>query len=489
MGEDDPFFRGPVDNSPLKGPLLSLLQCRTFDRVVALVPSGLDHEAAVFCDAVAGVPVVLRTLPTAVVSATALSQALATAEADGDVPRDSLLHLAAGEADASAALLALGASRQWDFTLLRVRVPAYATDQDAAIEEIRFDGRPGSVREPRSQYATAPREPMLRLLPDAKGKDPAAVARQVGLIGEHPSVVREVQKAAAMAAHAVPVLIQGETGSGKGVMAKFIHELSDRANGPFVAVNCGALPENLAESLLFGHVKGAFTGAHADQSGRFLLAHEGTLFLDEIGDLPLTLQPKLLRVLEDGLVEAVGATRGRKVDVRLIAATHRDLKQAVVEKSFREDLYFRLCFATITLPPLRERRSDIHHLALHILDRLNRKLRTPKSLTPDAIRRLESMTWRGNIRDLENAIGRSALMTRGVTIDANDLLLDDLAPANDVQVPEPHEGFRLEEYLAATRTALIEKALNKAHGNQSAAARLLGVSPQAVHKFIQSRAP
>ena len=216
-------------------------------------------------------------------------------------------------------------------------------------------------------------------------------------------------------------------------------------------------------------------------------ADGGTLFLDEIGELPPALQPKLLRVLEDGWVEPLGASRARRVDVRIMAATHRDLKAAVAEQAFREDLYFRLSFATVTLPALRERRSDIQALALHALQRINLRLRTPKRLSGPALVRLERQPWRGNIRDLENVIGRSALMARGDVIGPDDLLLEE-APAPGARgLPEPHEGFELEAYLSDARRALIERALALCHGRQAAAARLLGLTPQAVNKFVQQR--
>ena len=255
-----------------------------------------------------------------------------------------------------------------------------------------------------------------------------------------------------------------------------------------MTLNCAALPETLAESILFGHKKGAFTGAALDQAGKFEVADRGTLFLDEIGELPLTLQAKLLKVLEDGVVEPLGARQGRAVDVRVIAATNRDLKAAVAAKTFREDLYYRLSVAQVQLPALRERRSDIPHLALHMVARLNASLRAPRRLSPAALQRLSQHDWPGNIRDLENVIGRSLLLAPGEVLEAADVLFD--APAAGSAdpldaLPAPHEGFSLDTFLNEARRQLILRALHLAAGKQSTAARLLGVTPQAISKFLR----
>ena len=254
-----------------------------------------------------------------------------------------------------------------------------------------------------------------------------------------------------------------------------------------MAVNCGALPEKLVESTLFGHRKGAFTGATENQEGKFTLADGGTLFLDEIGELALALQPKLLKVLDDAMVEPVGARSGHRVDARVLVATHRDLRQDVADGRFREDLYYRIAFGVIRLPPLRERAEDIPDIALHLLGRLNAALQSPKRLSPAALRYLQEQPWRGNVRDLENVIGRSVLLCREETLRPEDLVLEERPRHADevASLPEPHESFSLESYLAAARRALILRALELTRGNRSAAARKLGLSPQAVARFVQ----
>lgn len=338
------------------------------------------------------------------------------------------------------------------------------------------------VREASSAYAVSPEF-------DARSDVETACAR-LGIRGKHPLFLAAVDIAARIAPHPVPVLLRGETGTGKGLLATLIHQLSGRAQAPFVAVNCAALPETLAESILFGHRRGAFTGAISDQPGKFALANGGTLFLDEVGELPLALQAKLLRVVEDGYVEPIGASKAIRVDVRILAATHRDLRQQVASKTFREDLYYRLAFAQIELPPLRERRSDIKPLALYHLNQINRFLPVPRRIDASAIERLEEHSWPGNVRELANVIGRSALLSDRPVLQREDIRIDPL-PANQAPhdapfaLPEPHQGFSLEKYLDEIRERLISRALELASGNQAQAARLLGMSPQALHKRLR----
>jgi transcriptional regulator with GAF, ATPase, and Fis domain len=289
-----------------------------------------------------------------------------------------------------------------------------------------------------------------------------------------------------LAPSAVPVLILGATGTGKELVAKLIHRLSGRPQENFVALNCAAIPKDLAESVLFGHRKGSFTGATVDQPGKFELADRGTLFLDELGELPLPAQAKLLRVLQDGLVEAIGAKKPRKVDVRVIAATNQNLSRAIRQKEFREDLYYRLNVGEVKLPPLRERRSDIPKVALHVLDGINTTLKRPKRLSQAALARLQGQSWQGNVRDLQNVIERSARLAPKDVIAADDLIISEPVSKEDPLslLPEPADGFSMEDFLSSARKQLVLKAMDAANGNQSEAARLLGVSPQAVHKYL-----
>src|ERR671937_668264 len=246
--------------------------------------------------------------------------------------------------------------------------------------------------------------------------------RQGAIVGGSPAFRRTMMLIEQVASSSATVLIQGESGTGKELFARAIHERSGRASKPFVPVNCAALPETLLESELFGYERCAFTGAAGRKEGRFELADGGTLFLDEVADLSAVTQPKILRVLQEGEFERVGATRTIRVDVRIVVATNQDLSQMVRDKRFREDLYYRLNVITITVPPLRERHEDIRVLAEHFLHlyaaKNNRKL---DGFTPEALERLESYRWPGNVRELENVIERAVVLARGNRIGADEL--------------------------------------------------------------------
>ena len=339
---------------------------------------------------------------------------------------------------------------------------------------------------------TAPDFPIVRpnvlnIKTDDSSLDVVAVIKKLGIVGDHPSIRKSLETAAMLAQSNVPILILGETGTGKEVIAKFVHLLSGRSLDLFIPINCAAIPENLVESILFGHMKGAFTGAISDQLGKFDQADGGTLFLDELGELPLTMQAKLLRVLQDGIVEPVGAKKPHKVNVRIIAATNKHLSKAIKNGQFREDLYYRLSVGEIYLPSLRERKSDITKIALTVLDRINATLKKPRRLSPRALARLQDHSWPGNIRDLENVLERSVRLARSDVLEADDLVISDPVTKQDPLsvLPEPSQNFSLEDFLSSVRKQLILKALELADGNQSKAAKLLGVTPQAVHKFFR----
>jgi two-component system response regulator AtoC len=280
------------------------------------------------------------------------------------------------------------------------------------------------------------------------------------------------------------VLLLGESGTGKELFARTLHALSPRAEGPFVAINCAAIPETLLETELFGHEKGAFTGASARKPGRFELAHRGTLFLDEIGDLPLSLQAKILRALETKRFERVGGTQPLQVDVRVVAATNRQLKAAVASRQFREDLYFRLSVFPIEIPPLRERSGDVEILALHFVDRYCRDLKKRSmAISPGAMDELRRYQWPGNVRELQNCIERAVILADGDTLHPRHLSLS-FRDAAMFAAPDPWEAIDLSGSLAdATRRVLadverrkIASALAEAGGQKPRAADLLQVS-------------
>jgi DNA-binding NtrC family response regulator len=274
------------------------------------------------------------------------------------------------------------------------------------------------------------------------------------------------------------VLIGGESGVGKDLVARAIHEHSHRASGPFVKINSTAIPENLLESELFGYEKGAFSGATSAKPGKFETADKGTLFLDEIGDVPPAIQVKLLRVLQDREFERLGATKTLKVDVRLIAATNRDLRDALEEGTFRKDLYYRLNVVAIDIPPLRERKQDIPPLAEFFVDKFARESgKSIRGITPDAMQRLMDFHWPGNARELQNIIERGVTLSSGSMLEVSDIRLDSATPrASTEAVPVLPEGFTLEQW----EDEMIREALRRANGNKSQAARSLGLSRNAL---------
>ena len=276
----------------------------------------------------------------------------------------------------------------------------------------------------------------------------------------------------------VSVLILGETGTGKELVAQAIHRRSLRKDGPFVAINCGAIPENLLESELFGHEKGAFTGAHVRRKGRIELAERGTLFLDEIGELPLSLQVKLLRFLQERQLERVGGRESIAVDTRVMAASNMDFERAMKEGRFREDLYYRVAVVAISLPPLRTREGDIGLLASAFLRKyVAETQRTVSGFTPQAMTALQSHAWPGNVRELENRIKRAVVMAEGARVTPQDL---ELAAA-----PSRHAGLSLREAREAVERELVQKAIRRHRGNLSQAAAELGVSRPTLYELME----
>ena len=304
-------------------------------------------------------------------------------------------------------------------------------------------------------------------------------------ISQSPKMEEVLSVASRAADSRATVLITGESGTGKEVLAKSIHYVSIRKDKPFVAVNIPALPETLLESELFGHEKGAFTGAEKSKKGRFELAHEGTIFLDEIGDIPINLQVKLLRVLQEHQIEKLGSMDTVNIDVRIIAATHQNLEQKIKDGSFREDLFYRLNIVSLNIPPLRERKEDILPLIEHFIEKYSKENgRENLSLSKETVDTLIKYNFPGNVRELENIIERAVVLSRGNTITVNDL-------------PNVVKGFKAEKEIPANEeTTLIEQveelekklifdALTKSNGNQSQAGRLLGLTERNLRYKMQ----
>lgn len=301
------------------------------------------------------------------------------------------------------------------------------------------------------------------------------------------AVLRHAAERAGIAAGShLPVLLLGETGTGKERFAHLLHRLSPRFPCELVAINCAAIPEAIAESYLFGHMRGAFTGADRDKKGMFECADQSTLFLDEIAELTLEMQAKLLRVIQDGVVQRLGSATPKKVDVRIVAASNRDLRKEVSAGRFRKDLYFRLEVVQIKLPALRERRSEIPELAIALLRQINLRRHKPRQLSSAALMRLEQYHWPGNVRQLSNVLERSVLFSLADIIQVEDLDIIEEKPCNDLSVPlpEPSLGFKVDAYITQVREQLFLRALAACKGNQTEAAERLGVSKQAVSKFV-----
>lgn len=297
-----------------------------------------------------------------------------------------------------------------------------------------------------------------------------------------PRLQRELAMAERLAATNLSVLIRGETGVGKEVVARWLHERSERRKGPFVALNCAAIPAELLESILFGHKRGAFTGAVSDQTGKFVQAHNGTLLLDEIGDLPERLQAKLLRVLQEGTVDPLGSARPVKVDVRVLAATHRDLPELVRKGEFRQDLFYRIAETQVELPPLRERPEDIALLAVRFLA----QAAPGKRISPSALDWLSGLPWPGNVRELSSAVRRAAALATHDELTKGDFLTG--VPSTPEKSRDWLGGGTLEEAKQAFVREKIQLALHRTHGNRQKAADLLGVTVRTLFRHLEDDA-
>jgi formate hydrogenlyase transcriptional activator len=302
------------------------------------------------------------------------------------------------------------------------------------------------------------------------------------LVGASSSFSKVVELVKAVAPTDTTVLLLGETGTGKEVLAQALHDLSARSEKPFIRVNCAALPSGLIESELFGHERGAFTGAQVRRAGRFELAHTGTLFLDEIGEMPLETQAKLLRVLQDGMVDRIGGTQPVSVNVRLIAATNADLAAAIQQGTFRADLYYRLHIFPIAVPPLRERREDIHLLAQHFLAQIGAKHKRPHlSFDPQTMARLLSYNWPGNVRELQNVIERAVILSHSSQVTVDEMLLPILQTGRATSL---NQTDSLQDLERNHIILMLERTKWRIYGDQGAA-NLLGLNPETLRSRLR----
>ncbi|HSH76677.1 MAG TPA: sigma-54 dependent transcriptional regulator [Longimicrobiales bacterium] len=323
----------------------------------------------------------------------------------------------------------------------------------------------------------------------AHGREDARLDAAYGLVGQHPSMIQMYKEIGSVAEFDAPVLIRGETGSGKELVAKAIHNASGRLEGPFIGVNCAAMPSELLESELFGHVKGAFTGALSDRRGKFEMAGGGTLFLDEIGDTSPAFQAKLLRVLQEREFYRVGDDRPKTTDARIIAATHRPLEQMVAKGTFRQDLLFRLKVIVIPVPALKERRTDIPLLVRYLVARAAHKAgKTPPVVPPSVMESLMWREWPGNVRELENVITRALVMSRGPALTLEDVgapTAEGAPDESELGLPAQSHPLSLSDVRAEVERSYVRQVLQDTGGNKSQAARVLQISRPTLNRIIE----
>lgn len=485
-GFHDPYAPSPIDGTQQPGPIIAMLGSRPYDRIILFNTPGAARQTEATVEAISrnwpSLQIMTKDLPDLIdpTNHSLILQYLRkyTREILNQFPNAELsISLSSGTPSMHACWLLLVAEGSLPAHILYGH-PLRSPDETYRVTEVNLTASEFPEIAPRIMHLQPGTDDYLAALP--------AMCEALGIVGSEKCFTDALDRAARLAPYDCHVLVLGETGTGKEHIARLIHQMSGRRNGSFVPVNCAAMPKELAESILFGHEKGAFTGAAQKQDGDFLRAHGGTLFLDEIGEMPLAIQSKLLRVLQDGIIRPLGG-KDRQVDVRVVAATNQDLARAIRDGKFRTDLIQRF-LDTIELPPLRKRRGDIARFATYTINRWNRKHNTRCRIGRDALTALQVYKWPGNVRELIAAVERAAITTRADTIKAQDLRLGEAAwqaDEADSILPEPYEGFSLRDYLQNARQTLIRKAITQSNGNNAAAARLLGISPQALHKHLQ----
>lgn len=386
-------------------------------------------------------------------------------------------------------------------TLLKITPPRFLRPRQKAVSEIRLS----LATFPK---ITTPSPEILDIAATCLRKEKLEAERDeiirefsgLQMIGNSSALKQVMDTVKSAALYDTPILIQGETGTGKELVAKAIHFNSARKEEPLIVVNCAAIPETLVESELFGHEKGAFTGATQQKKGKFELADGGTIFLDEIGDMPLPAQAKILRVLQDKALMRVGGEKTIRANVRILAATNRNLAVCITDGKFREDLYYRLKVIDIAMPALRERTEDIALLVEYFLDRHNSRYRQQKQFSREAMRRILSHSWPGNIRELENAVERACVLSKGSVIKEDDLppeIASSSSPpskssgntgqTNATAIAIPLEGLDLDTHLHNLEKAYYEEAIKMKDGNREAAARLLNIKPHTFRKRAKEK--
>jgi len=482
----DPYFQTLLNNTEQSGPLLALLSAERFQNVILLSQPYLktnSEQTKVFINKL--YPQIKTEIfdfnvedPINYIEILKEMRKIISSISEKYNESEFYVNASSGTPQMHAMWILMAASGEIPAHIINIREKRHLSNNKLPILELDL---------------TSPEFPIVRKNftfksnSDANIKDIQTNIQQLGIIADHPSMQKVLEQIAILAPIDRSVLILGETGTGKEVMARLFHKLSNRSNQNFIAVNCGAIPKDLAESVLFGHKKGSFTGAISDAKGKFKEAENGIIFLDELAELSEAAQVKLLRVLQTCEIEPVGQSKTEKVNVRIIAATNGEILKLIENGKFREDLYHRIAKSVIHLPALRERKTDIPKIALQVLDKLNKQLNKSKRITPEALLKLQNHVWSGNIRELENIVENAAIFSRSNVIEEEEIMLNtNKNKSAENSIPVPEMGFILENYLSYVRKNLIEKALEISNNNQSEAARILGISPQAVHKFLNT---
>lgn len=486
-GFHDPFAPSASTGEMLAGPVLTVVAERSFDNVYLFATPRTAEIGVKTAEAIAerhpGVRTTVLDVPLKdptnylgiLRQLRRHFKALNGAHPDAEYS----ISVSSGTPHMHACWLLLAASGEIPATILQSTPPEFLPAGRSPVREIDFNQK---------DFPTVTR-PIDGLEPEEDDEITIATAcRDLGIVGEDPTFQKALREAFIYSQYDdFHLLLLGETGSGKEHFAQFIHHLGPRASRPMITVNCSSIPENLVESQLFGHRKGAFTGAASDHEGKFKSADRGVLFLDEIGELPLPAQAKLLRVLDQGEIEPVGSIRPVNINVRVIAATHRNLREMVAAGTFREDLYQRFG-SSVAIPPLRSRKVDVPVLSAYLLASWNARHKSQKRLSPTAITELVRYPWPGNVRELRRVIQQSAMLATGKVIEPEDLRFETPFGTNPMSaLPDPSEGFKLIEFLDEIKLRMIQRAMELGGDVQSRAAKLLGLTPQALNQFLKSR--
>ncbi len=487
VGNRDPY----VENSDEYGPILSLLEKRDFNRVYLFCTGAEYIERARSVEEIkkeSDPSVIFKYITLDLVSPVDYQEIYSKLRAAVDRIMESIGH----EKPEISILLDPGTPQMQTVWFLLVR-GGYLNAKLLQGVPPKFAGGAYMVRE---VVLNEDMMPEIKIFFEGKGDEVKSwfvSETERKIVGDSPVFKEVLDKALNFARYDISILLQGETGSGKGLLARLIHERSKRASRPFVIVDCAAVSSALIESELFGHKKGAFTGAESERLGKFRAADGGTIFLDEIGELPLDLQPKLLRVLEEKKFHPLGSDKEVTVDVRVIAATNKNLEKLVEEGRFRRDLFERLNQVTLTIPPLRERKEDIPLLIKAFVDEWNRKYGENKGLSERTIEYLVDYPWPGNVRELYNVV--TALCASGHSAEIGPKLLpqkilsyfEEPRSVSTLKVEIPEDGLNLKAFLYQVEKDFYEAALRKAGGNKERAAALLGLNPPAFRKALRER--